>query len=443
VDWGKLPDLAAVILFASAFAAVARRSSAPVSSLWLTGWLMIVLHFAAAALAPRPGIAGFIAGFLSISAFAWAGMLFNWASKPDRTRRSSFWMLMTMMGAITFYFGLLAFAPADIWARTVAAAMLGALPLALTLIGVRGKKHPLRWATVSLYCMLSVFLLAFQDRPGTGTMLAVNGVLFTVYFSCCVHFWFAFKRPRAGAFVTIAGFLSWASVFIIAPSINNLLPNVYFESGVWNLPMYIVAVGMILLLLEEQIEHNQYLALHDELTGLPNRRLFQDRLNSALERARRTGTNTALLLVDLDHFKQINDTFGHHAGDRVLEHAGNVFQTRVRRSDTVARTGGDEFSVILDEPISRTDAQRVAQSLVQLLDEPFYLDDRQIPISGSIGIAIFPEDAADAEGLCIAADLQMYDYKHRNSTPTINPTRPMPVASFTTVDVRQRLQGAE
>ena len=79
---------------------------------------------------------------------------------------------------------------------------------------------------------------------------------------------------------------------------------------------------MILLLLEEQIEHNQYLALHDELTGLPNRRLFQDRLNSALERARRTGTKTALLLVDLDHFKQVNDTFGHHAGDRVLEHVG-------------------------------------------------------------------------------------------------------------------------
>ena len=442
MDWGKLPDLAAVILFASAFAAVAKRSSAPVSTLWLTGWLMVVLHFAAAAFAPLSGLAGFIAGFVSISALAWAGMLFNWSSERDRSKRSSFWMLISMMGANTFYFGLLAFDSVDSWTRPAAAAMLGALPLALALIGVRGKNHPLRWATVAFYCLLSVFLLAFQDRPGTGTMLAVNGVLFTVYFSCCVHFWFAYKRTSAGALVTIAGFLSWASVFLIAPSINKLLPNVYFETGVWNLPMYIVAVGMILLLLEEQIEHNQYLALHDELTGLPNRRLFQDRLNSALERARRTGTNTALLLVDLDHFKQINDTFGHHAGDRVLEHAGTVFQSRVRRSDTVARTGGDEFAVILDEPISRAGAQRVAQSLVQLLDEPFSLGDRQIPISASVGIALFPDDAADAEGLCIAADLQMYDYKHRNGTP-VDPARPMPVASFTPVDPRQRLQGAE
>ena len=443
MDWGKLPDLAAVILFASAFAAVARRSRAPVSTLWLTGWLMIALHFASAAFAPLPGQAGFIAGFVSICSLAWAGMLFNWASEPDRSNRSSFWMLITMMGANTFYFGLLAFDSGDTWARTSAAAMLGALPLTLALAGVRAKNHPLRWATVSFYCILSVFLLAFQDRPGTGTMLAVNGVLFTVYFSCCVHFWFAYRRASAGALVTIAGFLSWAAVFIAAPSINKLLPGVYFESGVWNLPMYIVAVGMILLLLEEQIEHNQYLALHDELTGLPNRRLFQDRLNSALERARRTGTQTALLLVDLDHFKQINDTFGHHAGDRVLGHVGTVFQTRVRRSDTVARTGGDEFAVILDEPISRADAQRVAASLVELLDEPFNLDDRQVQIGASVGIALFPDDARDAEGLCIAADLQMYDYKHRNSN-IINPARPIPVASFTSVDTsRQRLQGAE
>ena len=442
MDWGKLPDLAAVILFASAFAAVARRSRAPVSKLWLTGWLMIALHFTAAAFASLPEPTGLVASFVSITALAWAGMLFNWASEPDRTKRSSFWMLITMMGANCYYFGLLAFDPNNSWARTAAAATLGILPLTLALIGVHGNNNPLRWATVSFYCMLSVFLLAFQNRPGIGTLLAVNGVLFTVYIGCCVHFCFAYRRPTAGAFVTIAGFLSWASVFVIVPSINTFLPNVHFENEVWNLPKYIVAVGMILLLLEEQIEHNQYLALHDELTGLPNRRLFQDRLNSALERARRTGTNTALLLVDLDHFKQVNDTFGHHAGDLVLEHVGSVFLSRMRRSDTVARTGGDEFAVILDEPVSRADAERVAQSLVALLDEPFFLGDRKIPIGASIGIALFPDDANDAEGLCIAADLQMYDFKHRHAN-AVDPARPIPVASFTAVDTRQRLQNAD
>ena len=169
-------------------------------------------------------------------------------------------------------------------------------------------------------------------------------MLFTIYFGCCLHFWYAYRRATTGAFITIAGFLAWAAVFVVAPGMNIFLPNLRLESEVWNLPKYVVAVGMILLLLEDQIEHNKYLALHDELTGLPNRRLFQDRLASALERARRTGSQTALLLVDLDQFKQVNDALGHHAGDQLLERVGRVFSARVRRSDTVARTGGDEFS---------------------------------------------------------------------------------------------------
>jgi diguanylate cyclase (GGDEF)-like protein len=181
---------------------------------------------------------------------------------------------------------------------------------------------------------------------------------------------------------------------------------------VWNLPKYVVAVGMILLLLEDQIEHNRHLALHDPLTGLPNRRLFQDRLGSALERARRTETQAALLVIDLDRFKQVNDTLGHHVGDQLLQKVGALFAGRVRRSDTVARTGGDEFSVVLEEPTSRNDALHVGESLLQLLNEPVELGEHRVNIGASIGIAVFPEDARDMELLCIAADLKMYDCKH-------------------------------
>lgn len=442
MDWGKLPDLAAVILFASAFASVARRSRTPVSKFWLTGWLMIALHFAAALFASVSGETGAIASFLNLSSLVWAGMLFNWAAEPGRTKRSSLWILIALMGANCYYLALISFDPADRMARTVAAATLGVLPLTLALNGVRGKKHPLSWVTVGLYGILSIYLLIFQSLPEKGTLLAVNGLLFTVFFSCCVHFWIACRRRTAGALVTIAGFLSWSAVFIIAPAIQSFLPGLHFESEVWNLPKYIVAIGMILLLLEEQIEHSEYLALHDELTGLPNRRLFQDRLNSALERARRTNTRTALLLVDLDHFKQVNDNHGHHAGDCVLKHVGKVFLARVRRSDTVARTGGDEFAVILDEPITRTDAANVAQSLVDLLNEPMLFGERKMRVGASVGMALFPDDAADAEGLCIAADLQMYDSKHRNGK-VMNPARPIPVASFGAFDAQNRFQRAE
>jgi diguanylate cyclase (GGDEF)-like protein len=199
------------------------------------------------------------------------------------------------------------------------------------------------------------------------------------------------------------------------------LPDLRVQDEVWNLPKYVVAVGMILLLLEDQIEHNKYLALHDELTGLPNRRLFQDRLASALERARRTGTQVALMLVDLDHFKQVNDTFGHHTGDSVLKRVGAILSGRVRRSDTVARTGGDEFSIVLEEPASRADAERVCRSLMQLLDAPLDLDNCKVKVGASVGLAIYPDDAGDMEALCVVADVQMYSAKHlsRRSGKTI------------------------
>ncbi len=413
MDWGKLPDLAAVTLLAIAFAAVARRSQASVSTLWLTGWMMIALHFAAFIFVPVPGRLGAFAGFLGVAALVWAGVLFMWASVPYRKKGSSLLMLAAVLGTNSLYIAIILMDPTPYWALTAVAVLFGVLPAGIGLISLREDSHPLRWTLVGLYLALSIFLLAIQRRPGNGLSLALNGVLFTVYLGCCLHFLYAYRKRTAGAFVTIAGFVGWAAVFAIAPCLGTVLPDLHVESEVWNLPKYVVAVGMILLLLEEQIEHNKYLALHDELTGLPNRRLFQDRLSSSLERARRTGSHTALLLVDLDHFKQVNDTLGHHVGDQLLKRVGAVFTDRVRRSDTVARTGGDEFSVILDDPISRLDAERVGASLIDMLGEPFVMGDQTLRIGASIGIALFPEDAADGEGLCIAADLRMYDFKHR------------------------------
>ena len=413
MDWSKLPDLAAVTLLACAFAAVARRSPASASTLWLTGWVLIALHFAAIIFAPAVGEFGAIATFIGLASLTWAGTLFIWSSVRYRTERSSRWMMSTLLGTNTLYIALIVFSPEVSWALTLAAALFGALPLALTVLNLRTGNHPLRWVSVVLYSALSIFLFIFQFRSGNGSEIALNAVLFTVYFSCCIHFLYTYRGVTTGGLITIAGFFAWAAVFVLAPEIYAFLPNIHLESGVWNLPKYVVAVGMILLVLEEQIEHNKYLALHDELTGLQNRRLFQDRLDNALERARRAQSHTALLLIDLDQFKQVNDVYGHHIGDLLLKHVGKVFSDRVRRSDTVARTGGDEFSVVLHEPTSREDAERVGNSLIELLNESFELDNRTMRIGASFGIAVFPEDANDAEGLCIAADLRMYEFKHK------------------------------
>jgi diguanylate cyclase (GGDEF)-like protein len=188
---------------------------------------------------------------------------------------------------------------------------------------------------------------------------------------------------------------------------------------------------MILILLEGQIEHNKHLALHDALTSLPNRRLFEDRLSNALDRARRTNTQTALLIVDLNHFKQVNDTFGHHVGDLLLQRVGALFLGRVRRSDTVARTGGDEFSIILEEPANRAEAMHVSQALLELLRTPMQLENHTVQAGASIGVAVFPEDATEMEQLCIVADQRMYDEKLRRSTQGLTEAvphaKPLPI----------------
>jgi diguanylate cyclase (GGDEF)-like protein len=376
---------------------------------------MIVLHFAAFLFTKMPGILGTLAGVVGLVSLAWGGTLFMWASVPDREENSSRWMLAALLGSIVIYIPLIVAGPAPDWAMNLAASLFGLLPLAVALTAMRNFEPAQRWVNVIQYCPLSIFLLIIQNRPGNGTALAMNALLFTVYFGCCIHFWYAYRRATAGAFITVAGFLAWALVFVVVPLMTALWPAVHIESEVWNLPKlgyYVVAVGMILLLLEDQIEHNKTLALHDDLTGLANRRLYQDRLTTALERARRNGTQVALLMVDLDYFKQVNDSMGHHVGDLALKQVAALLSGRVRRSDTVARTGGDEFSVILAEPTSRSAAELVRNSLLALLNEPLQLGEYKVRIGASVGIAVFPEDAHDVESLCIAADLRMYDSKH-------------------------------
>jgi diguanylate cyclase (GGDEF)-like protein len=430
VDWTKLPDLAAVALLTSAFASVARRGQTSLSRLWLVGWIMIMIHFGAYAFLPAPGHWSDLANFVGAAALVSAGLLFTWASVPYRKQASSLWIFIALISTSNLYLAITVFFPSATWELTAAAALFGLLPIAIGLYSAPRFTHPLRLLLVGLYIVLSAFLLAMQHRSN-GAEIALNALLFTVYLGCAIHFWYGYPRATAGAFITIAGFFAWAGVFVVGPITVFRFPSFHIETEVWNLPKYVVAVGMILLLLEDQIEHNKYLALHDDLTGLPNRRLFQDRLANTLERARRSGSHAALLLIDLDEFKQVNDTVGHHVGDELLKRVSALFVGRVRRSDTVARTGGDEFSIILEEPMSRADASRVGQSLTELLESPFEVNGHTVHVGASVGIAVFPDDANDAESLCIAADLRMYAGKQasksQGAAETQRPFRPASV----------------
>jgi diguanylate cyclase (GGDEF)-like protein/PAS domain S-box-containing protein len=162
----------------------------------------------------------------------------------------------------------------------------------------------------------------------------------------------------------------------------------------------------------QQDERLWTLAHHDALTDLPNRSLFWDRLGQALRRAKRRESGAAVLWIDLDGFKAVNDSLGHAAGDALLQQVAQRLKSRMRDSDTVARMGGDEFSVILPDITESESAVRVATELVASLAEPFDLPQGPARISGSIGVALYPQHAETAETLTQYADMAMYTAKH-------------------------------
>jgi diguanylate cyclase (GGDEF)-like protein/PAS domain S-box-containing protein len=160
-------------------------------------------------------------------------------------------------------------------------------------------------------------------------------------------------------------------------------------------------------------ERIQRVAHHDSLTGLPNRLLFNDRLTHAISLAKRDARQFALLYLDLDKFKQVNDNLGHAAGDELLQAVAARIRHQVRESDTVARVGGDEFTVILPDIARLEEAEAVARKIIAAVAMPFQLGTpkQRVDIGASIGIAVYPANARDADPLVTAADAAMYSAK--------------------------------
>lgn len=184
------------------------------------------------------------------------------------------------------------------------------------------------------------------------------------------------------------------------------------------------------------------LAYYDHLTQLPNRTLLHDRLGQALRTARRDGHRLAVLFIDLDNFKNINDTLGHLVGDKFLIEVAGVLLGKVRERDTVARLGGDEFIILLEELHDSQDASRVAKAILEAMAEPFRINGNEVFSGASIGIAVFPEDGADAATLVKHADTAMYSAKEQGKNDFRFFTDDMNIRAFERVRLENELRTA-
>ena len=208
---------------------------------------------------------------------------------------------------------------------------------------------------------------------------------------------FLFVSGTIGEDAAVAAMRTGAHDYIMKGSLKRLVPAVERE-------MRDAGVRRERRRVEQRLAH---LAYHDPLTDLPNRALLHDRLDQATRIANREGTSLTLLLLDLNGFKEINDTLGHHAGDRVLQCVASRLRTTLREADTVARLGGDEFAVLL--PFADLDgALLAAQKLLQEVEQPCVIDQKSLSVRASLGIACFPEHGSSADALLQKADVAMY-----------------------------------
>jgi diguanylate cyclase (GGDEF)-like protein/PAS domain S-box-containing protein len=193
-------------------------------------------------------------------------------------------------------------------------------------------------------------------------------------------------------------FAGWQNIAVVRNSLGEITNYVAVISDITS---------------RKQVEERlSYQANHDPLTRLPNRTLFHERLSRAVARAHRNQSMVALLFIDLDRFKQVNDTMGHLAGDMLLQQVAERLTGATRQGDTVARLSGDEFTVILEDVQDPRDAAVVAHKILHMLVEPFDLAGNEANISSSIGVAIYPADAGDPQTLIKLADSAMYRAKH-------------------------------
>jgi diguanylate cyclase (GGDEF)-like protein/PAS domain S-box-containing protein len=523
-------DILILGLLVVLFASIHRKRASARLRYWIGGWILVLLHFAALLIPSVSGWGQELVDSLSVSALFLSGVCFLFSASVVETTLGSALAAFGIGLPALFYINYLVFDGVHQWPLYAAAMVNTAGGIVLAWKLCRGRSRV--WAVITLaFSLGGIWISATLARhtPDQGILALLSEIFLTF----AALYWFDFRRTSTGVLTAILGLVAWASVFPVGLLCNYLIPAAQIPPGLWNVPKYFVAFGMILTLLEDEflaagraMEHYRLLfaahphpmwvqesetlrilevndaavkhygytreefqsmtvrdlrpnedvsalkensgtnptqlagpwlhrrkdgsfiqvdmashrinylgrrcsfvliqdvtdrqqlheqllhqAHHDTLTGLPNRLLLEDRIQQSLAQAARYGQQAAVLCLDLDGFKQINDSFGHAAGDLCLQQVVARISARLRAVDTFARTGGDEFVIILGELANKSSALMVARNVLESISKPIEVEGYSFDVSASIGISIYPDDGTDSVQLRRSADAAMYSAK--------------------------------
>jgi diguanylate cyclase (GGDEF)-like protein len=423
--YSSIPHLIAFSALAFVFWSMLRHHSRRQVNYWLLAWIFVLLHFTAQLLNIGGGFWGTVLATVSLLALEMAGIAFvHAASRIDLA-------LEQPVGVVAWAIALLTYLTLVMWgveARLPYYAAVAILAISICVVHFRVRAQ--RSLADNIFSFASGLLLALllgffvlRDQMGYG----IDVTLSWLYLVAGIRYWQRYQHKTIGVLTAVLGFVVASLIFPIGLLLRaTYVPHLTIDSAIRNLPKFIIAIGILLTFLEEEIGRTEHLALHDALTGLPNRRLLEDRMANMLERAERNHTRAAILVVDLDGFKQINDTHGHAVGDEFLREVALRLGKVVRKADTLARSGGDEFTVLVSDILQPNGAKILAQKLQSELDRPIAVRHLQLCVSGSIGVAVYPEDGETSDSLCARADADMYRAKRQTKSTAEAPTKESP-----------------
>jgi diguanylate cyclase (GGDEF)-like protein len=406
MNYAFLPDLVALAILIVILMMLHRRHPQKQADLWLLGLFFTLIEALAHTFYAPTGVPNKYLHLVVVDCYLVAGLVFTLAAGDERIDQKNRLPYIVLNGlpllAINSLYGLHYHTPTLYFAAIAAGLMVG--------------------VTTSIYLRRSWVRAGLQvcGWLAMGFLIRGGHLREVIYWSlCCVYSIAAvnFQRrlpPKStGKLAIVTGFSIWAMCFLVHPWVVHYSAYVDIASHVWNMQKSLISIGMILMMLEEQLSNNRWLALHDELTGLPNRRLFEERLRCALDRSQRESGRLALLVLDLNGFKKINDTLGHQAGDEVLRGVAKNLREHVKAFEILARLGGDEFTMIASDLQRGAALDQLLEDVRRALQRPLIVEGETMVVSASLGFALYPDDGQDANKLFKVADERMYTLKRR------------------------------
>ena len=405
MDFSFLPEIFSLTVLLVGFRPLVRRVGAH-ANVWFLGWGFVLLHQVAMFFAAPAGPRHLVMQVLAFWGYQLCGLSFLLAAARPIDANAMRVMVPELAGAMMLQSGLMVFSVRVPWLHHILG-VLFLLPALHLLVWRRERTPPIVGVALAFACF-GVFALGLESsHPQLVAGLALSlGFLAAAYV-------YALHSPvkSRGDIAVVVGLTVWGLSYPLLTSLQLYFPAIHLTRAMTEMPEYLVVAGIILTLLEEHLTRTERMAMHDPLTDLPNRRLFEERLIATMEEARNQRTTVACLVIDVDNFKTINDTLGHSAGDQLLRALAVRLSWHMSPRDILARTGGDEFTALLAGVNDEHHLRFIAGAMMSASSVPMSLDGQSVDVHISIGIALSPDHADDIDSLRRAADEAMYAAK--------------------------------